>query len=107
MDNKNWSEVFILCSLKIWENLNKEDRYILNERKHALNKAFLFTPDNIARLKKVNDILQKAEEEVHTHSDRIRQMQMDWLKNNLIVDFEIEFSMELWSEKHAALHPEI
>ena len=107
MEHTKCDQVFIACFQKCWTNITKEERDALYNRRSLLNSTFSFTEENLLKLRRLNDILHKKEVEIHAHANRVRGIQRDWLRNNLISDYYIEFKMSLWCSSFDKLHPDL
>ena len=106
MENSKWDQILIKCIRKNWTNLTKEEKRKLSARRNALNRNFLFTDDNIGKLRKLNDILHKRETVIHAHANRLRKIQKEWVGNKWIDEYELECTMMLWNSKLDILDPE-
>jgi hypothetical protein len=69
----------------------------LRERRVAFDNNFPFNEDNILKLRKINDLLHKNEAGIQAHATRVRTLQMEWIQKEFIIDYEIDFQLELWS----------
>lgn len=77
----------------------RNKRIKLCERKHRLNKNFDFSPENIAKLKKLNDILITKEDLIFTECCRIERdiFKINAQQGTPFTDYEIDVFLSYFS----------
>ncbi len=104
MTKSKCDQLLIACIQKDW-SLTKQEREHLETRKRSLNQKFSFTKRNLSKLRRLNDVLKQKEMEINVHANLIRSIQLQWIENKLIADYEIDFKLSLWSNVFDKLHP--
>jgi hypothetical protein len=79
----------------------KNQYYDLFDRKHKLNKEFMFSDENVKRLSDINAILQGKSELAYKQAERLEANIITDMQNSdpFISDYEIEFLLSFFAEQ--------
>lgn len=106
MEHTDLNDFFVSTFQKGNQRITDGERRNLHKRKQAIDNAFTFSQDNILKLQRVNSLLHKEERAVLDHVNRVRDLHSNWLNANLIVNFELEVVISLFSSRYNDLHPD-
>ena len=96
---KNYDKLFLMQARMGYANYfyryhrNGYD-HDLNERKHLLDKEFVFSGHNVNRLRVINALLTEKYEEAYQHAEKLEQFVLTLITNpdTFISDYEIQLS---------------
>jgi len=81
----------------------------LNERKHLLNKEFVFSDNNINRLSVINALLTAKSEDAYQHAEKLENFVLSFMQNpdTFISDYELQFKLNFFSERKYSNIPDL
>jgi len=81
----------------------------LRERKHLLDKEFVFSEENIKRLSNINTLLAEKSEAAYQQAEKLENDVLTSMQNpdTFISDYEIEFKLSFFSERKYAHIPDL
>ena len=89
---------------------NWKNKYFdLFNRKHELNKEFVFSEENVKRLSEINSILQAKSELAYKQAEKLESNIIAEMKNSnpFILDYEIEFLLNFFAEQKYSHVPDL
>ncbi len=86
---------------KSWVSWHHNKTYQLGERKHSLNKYFIFNEQNINRIEAINKIVALKSHLAYLKAEKFEKYVLKEIESadTFISDYEIEFEVSLFSEK--------
>ncbi|MEI7726736.1 MAG: hypothetical protein WCK09_16625 [Bacteroidota bacterium] len=87
---------------------NRQDNDLI-ERKHLLNRAFVFSDENVNRLSAINALLTEKSEEAYQHAEKLENFVLTIMQNRdtFISDYEIQFKLNFFSERKYSHIPDL
>jgi hypothetical protein len=89
---------------------HRKSQYLdLRERKHLLDKDFIFSEENIKRLSDINTLLAEKSETAYQQAEKLENDVLNLIQNNdsFTSDYEIEFKVSLFSERKYSNIPDL
>jgi len=89
---------------------HRKSQYLdLRERKHLLDKDFIFSEENIKRLSDINTLLAEKSETAYQQAEKLENDVLILIQNNdsFTSDYEIEFKVSLFSERKYSNIPDL
>ena len=81
----------------------------LRDRKHALNKEFVFSEENVNRLSHINKLLADKSKDAYEMAEKLESYILPGMKDpdTFISDYEIEFEVCFFAEKKYSHIPDL
>ena len=83
--------------------------YELNDRKHLLNKEFVFSDNNVNRLSVINARLTEKSAEAYQYAEKLENFVLTMMQHpdTFISDYEIQFKLNFFSERKYSCIPDL
>ena len=114
MDKYDYDKLFLKQARLGYSNLlhrhhDKSPDSILRQRKHLIDKDFVFTEANIKQFSVLNSLLAEKGEAAYEHAEKLEREIVSLMKkpDSFIMDYEIEFELSFFAEKKYSHIPEL
>ena len=111
---KKYDKLFLKQARLGYSNLlhryhDKSPDFVLRERKHLMNRDFIFTEEAIKQLSDLNSLLAEKGEAAYEHAEMLEREIVSLMKkpDPFIMDYEIEFEISFFAEKKYSHIPDL
>lgn len=111
---KKYDKMFIKQARLGYANLlhrhhNKSPDFVLRERKHLMDRDFVFTEVAIKQLSELNSLLAEKGEAAYEHAEILEKEIVSLMQksDSFIMDYEIEFDISFFAENKYSHIPDL